>query len=283
MEWLGLKTPALAGGCLALIALQGYGLMSMRTVNERIGSAEREFQSARTQDKAELSRLASALDTVTQHMGVTTEELKEAYALSEKLKQENAQTAQTAQRLRRDLAAKADAKTVKQFHEEATSKLAEVQQDTTVKFGAVTGEVQVVRTDLDATRQDLATSKKELSSQIAHNAGELAELRKRGEREYIEFDVNKSKDFARIADVRVQLKKADVKRQKFDIVIQADDNSITKKDRTANEPVTFLVGPERLRYEFVVNYVDKDRIRGYLSTPKDKTLAAEGPSRQRLQ
>ena len=25
-------------------------------------------------------------------------------------------------------------------------------------------------------------------------------------------------------------------------------------------------------------YVDKDRIRGYLSTPKDKVLAAEGPS-----
>src|SRR5207247_8968137 len=40
------------------------------------------------------------------------------------------------------------------------------------------------------------------------------------------------------------------------------------------EPVTFLVGPDRLRYELVVNYVDKDRIRGYLSTPKDKTLAA---------
>jgi len=44
-----------------------------------------------------------------------------------------------------------------------------------------------------------------------------------------------------------------------------------------------LVWPDRLRYELVVNYVDKDRIRGYLSTPKDKTLAAEGPSFRRLQ
>jgi chromosome segregation ATPase len=282
MDWLKSKTTAIAGGCcLALIGLEGYGLMSMRSaLDDRMGAAERDFQSARSQDEARMTQMAAALEAVTQRMGVTAQQLKESQALSEKLKQENTQTAQ---RLRRDLSAKADAKAVKQFHEEATNKLNEVQQDTTAKFGAVSGEVQIVKTDLDATRQDLANSKKELSGLIAHNAGELAELRKRGEREYFEFDVNKSKEFAHIADVLVQLKKTDVKKQKFDIVINADDTSITKKDRTANEPVTFLVGPDRLRYELVVNFVDKNRVRGYLSTPKDKTFAAEGPTARRLQ
>jgi hypothetical protein len=280
MDWIKSKT-AIAGGCFALIALQGYGWMSVRnSVDERMGSVEQQVQSTRAQDESKILQLSSALDVVTQRMGITVQELKEAHAAAEKLKQENTQTAQ---RLRKELAAKADAQAVRQFHEEATTKLAEVQQDTTAKFGAVSGEVQVVRTDLDATREDLANSKKDLTDQIAHNSGELAELRRRGEREYFEFDMNKSKEFAHIADVLVQLRKADVKRQKFDVVIQADDTSITKKDRTANEPVTFLVGPERSRYEFVVNYVDKDRIRGYLSTPKDRTLSAEGPSRRRLQ
>jgi DNA repair exonuclease SbcCD ATPase subunit len=256
-------------------------LISIRnTVDDRLASAEHEFQSAHRQDKSKISQLTSALDVVTQRIGLTTQELKEANTLAQKLKQENAQTTQ---RLRRELSAKADAKAVKQFHEESASKLAEVEQDATAKFGAVSGEVQVVRTDLDATRQDLANSRKELSSQIAHNASELAELRRRGEREYIEFDINKSKEFAHVADILIQLKKADVKRQKFDLVVQADDVSIMRKDRTANEPVTFLVGPDRLRYELVVNYVDKDRIRGYLSTPKDKTLSAEGPSVRRSQ
>jgi DNA repair exonuclease SbcCD ATPase subunit len=213
-------------------------------------------------------------------MGMTTQELKEAHAIAEKLKQENTQTAQ---RLRKELAAKADTRVLTQFHEEAATKLAEVQQDTTAKFGLVSGEVQGVRTDLDATRAELANSKQELSNQIAHNSSELAELRRRGEREYFEFDMNKSKEFAHIADVLVQLRKTDVKHQKFDVVIQADDFTITRKDRTANEPVTFLVGPDRLRYELVVNYVQKDRVRGYLSTPKDKTLSAEGPSSHRLQ
>jgi DNA repair exonuclease SbcCD ATPase subunit len=279
MDWMNSKT-AIAGGCFALIALQGYGWMSVRNrVAERMASFEQEVQSVRTQDEAKISELSSALDAVTQHVGVTSQELKDAHAAAEKLKQENTQTAQ---RLRRELATKADSRTLTQFHEEAATKLAEVQQDTTTKFGAVSGEVQGVRTDLDTTRGELASSKKELSDQIAHNSSELAELRRRGERDYVEFDMNKSKDFAHIADVLVQLRKTDVKRQKFDIVIQADDVSVTKKDRTANEPVTFLVGADRLRYELVVNSVQKDRIRGYLSTPKDKTLSAEGPSGRTL-
>jgi hypothetical protein len=161
--------------------------------------------------------------------------------------------------------------------------LNEVQQDATTKIAGVSTDVHGVRTDLDATRDDLANSKKEINSLIAHNSTELAELRRRGERDYTEFDIRKTNGFQHIGDVLVQLKKTDVKRQKFDVVLNADDSAILKKDRTANEPVTFLVGRDRLRYEIVVNSVDKDRIRGYLSTPKDKVLAAEAPSLRRAQ
>jgi len=283
MEWLKSKTALVAGGFLALIGLQGYGMMSLRGgLQERIGSIERELEAIQSQDGAKISQLSSDLDVVTKRMGITAQELQQANALAGQLKQENAQTAQ---RLRRELAAKADSKEVSQFREEAVNNLTAVQQEATTKIAGVSGEVQVVRTDLDSTREDLANSKKDingLSTQIAHNGTELAELRRRGERDYIEFDINKAKPLQRIGDVMVQLKKTDVKRQKFDVVIQADDSNITKKDRTANEPVAFLVGRDRLRYEFVVNYVDKDRIRGYLSTPKDKLLSAEGPSLRRL-
>jgi hypothetical protein len=149
----------------------------------------------------------------------------------------------------------------------------------------VSGEVQGVRTDLDATKSDLAASRREmgdmrdaLGRQIATNSSELAELRRRGERNYIEFDVVKSKTMHRIADVQLQLKKADTKRQKYDVLMLVDDSKVERKDRIVNEPVTFLVGRDRVRYEMVVNYVDKDRIRGYISTPKDKAVATEGPS-----
>ncbi len=45
MDWLKSKTTLIAGGCLALIGLQGYGMMSMRgTMEERMSSVEREFR-----------------------------------------------------------------------------------------------------------------------------------------------------------------------------------------------------------------------------------------------
>src|SRR5262249_33864820 len=131
--------------------------------------------------------------------------------------------------------------------------------------------------DLTATREEVANSRRDLGTLIARNSTELAELRRKGERDYVEFDIRKNKEFSRIGDVLVQLKKTDVKRQKYEVVINADDSAIQKKDRTANEPVTFLVGRDRLRYELVVNSVDKDRIRGYISAPKDKLSAAETP------
>jgi len=279
MDWLKSKTTVVAGGCLALLGLQGYGMMSMRnTMEDRMGSVERELQTLHNQNDAKVTQLASDLDVVTKKMGITSQELEQAHALAQQLKQENAQTAQ---RLRRELAAKADAKAVNQVREEAANHLNEVQQDANGKIAGVTGQVQGVRTDLDTTRADLAKSRDELGTLIAHNSTELSELRRRGERDYIEFDINKNKKSERVGDVLVELKKTDVKRQKFDVVINADDASILKKDRTANEPVTFLVGRDHVRYEFVVNYVDKDRIRGYLSTPKDKVLAAEVPSTAR--
>jgi chromosome segregation ATPase len=293
MDWLKSKT-AIAGGLLALVGLQGYSIVSVRgTLDERIGALKEEMQVMQSQDSTKMSQLSAALDVVTEKMGITAQELQQAHSLAAQLKQENARANQATQRLRTELSTKADAKAVNEFREEATTKLMEVQQDATTKIGAVTGEVQVVRTDLNTTREELANSRKDIMnaanditqvrSEIARNAGELAELRRRGERDYIEFEMGKTKQFARVADIGIQLKKTDVKKQKYTVMIQAGDEAFEKKDRTANEPVTFLVGRDRLRYEFVVNSVDKDRIRGYLSTPKDRMLSAEGPSGRRLQ
>src|ERR1043165_5709822 len=100
MEWMNSKA-AIAGGCLAVVALQGYGWMSVRSnVDDRFAAVEREFQATRMQDQAKISQLASNLDVISQRMGITAQELKEANALAEKLKLENTQTAQ---RLRREI------------------------------------------------------------------------------------------------------------------------------------------------------------------------------------
>jgi chromosome segregation ATPase len=286
MEWLKSKTTIVGICFLAVMGLQGYAMMSMRsTMEERLSSMENDNAVA----DEKITMLTSDLDVVTKRIGVTAQELQQAQAVAKQLKKENAQMAQ---RLRSELAAKADSKAVIKFQNEATTKLNAVQQEATTKIDGITGEVRVVRTDLDSTRTDLKTtrsdlnatreevanSRRELGTLIARNSTELTELRRRGERDYIEFDIRKDKQFTRIGDVLVQLRKTDVKRQKYEVVINADDSPIQKKDRTANEPVTFLVGRDRVRYELVVNFVDKDKIRGYMSAPKDKLLSAEKPS-----
>ena len=285
MNWLKSKTAMIVGGCLAIIGLQGYGMMSMRsTMDERIRTVENDMQEMQKQNNSTLTKLASELQVVTKNIGINEQEMQNAQV---KLQRDNVQTTK---RLRRELSAKADSKTVMQYRDETTNKLNDIQQDTTTKFAGVSGDIQGVRTDLNSTRNDLnstrddlANSKRDLGTLIARNSTELAELRRRGERDYVEFDLRKTKDFQHVGDILVQLRKTDVKRQKFDVVINTDDKNILKKDRTANEPVTFLVGHDRVRYEFVVFTVDKDRIHGYISTPKDKLVAAESPLQRRLQ
>ena len=71
---------------------------------------------------------------------------------------------QTTKRQRRELSAKADSKTVTQFHDEATNKLNEYQQDTTTKFAGVSGDIQGVRTDLNSTRNDLNATRDDLAN-----------------------------------------------------------------------------------------------------------------------
>ncbi len=271
------KMAAIAAGALLAIGLPIYGVYSTRSsLDQRMAAMEHELQAVRSQDATKIDEMSADLKFIADKMDVTSRDLEHARKLAETLKQENAQSSK---RFRSQI--DSQSQTMNELRQQTEA----VQQDANSKIGAVSTDVQGVRTDLDSTKNDLAASRREisdvrdtLSQQIAHNSSELADLRRRGERDYFEFDIPKSKDFARVADVKVQLKKTDNKRQKYDVVLFADDNKLEKKDRIANEPVTFLVGRDRLRYELVVNYVDKDRIRGYLSAPKDKVQAAEGPA-----
>ncbi|PYS12411.1 MAG: hypothetical protein DMG15_14300 [Acidobacteria bacterium] len=269
------KNTLLKGGIALsplLILGLGYNAYSTRTsLEERIAFLEHQFADQTDQMKAvkkHATDMGSDMEVVTKKLGVTTQELNASRRFAEKLQ---AEQEKAREQLASELATKASATevaaNVAAVRQETTTKVAEVQQIADAKIGTVSGDVKTVAANLDATRRDLAESRREitdvktsLSAQIAHNVGELTELRKKGERDFFEFDLAKPKknEMTRVADVQLH-------------------SMLEKKDRTANEPVQFLVGRDKLRYEIVVNFVDKDRIRGYLSAPKDKALSAERP------
>jgi len=68
--------------------------------------------------------------------------------------------------------------------------------------------------------------------------------------------------------VALQLKKTDPKHGKYWLNVTADDKTIEKKDKNQNEPVQFYTGRDHMLYELVVGPWDKNKITGYLSTPK---------------
>ena len=152
----------------------------------------------------------------------------------------------------------------------------------TAKLTDITTEVSTVKTDVASTRSQLEKTISDLhrttgdlgvmSGLIATNSKELAALKELGERDYFEFTLSKAGGLQRVGDVQVQLKKADIKRNRFTLEVVAEDKRVEKKDRGINEPVQFYVASKaRQPYELVVNDVRKDQVVGYLATPKVKT------------
>jgi len=50
--------------------------------------------------------------------------------------------------------------------------------------------------------------------------------------------------------------------------VRSDDRVIEKKNRNVDEPIQFYTGRQHYLYEIVVWTVEKNKISGYLSTPK---------------
>jgi hypothetical protein len=110
-------------------------------------------------------------------------------------------------------------------------------------------------------------ARSELGTLIARNHDEVEALRKLGDRDYFEFTAAKGQT-ARVANVGLVLTKTNTKRHRFNLVLQADDMDVEKKDRTVNEPVFFYLKGQKRFYELVVNKVESKVITGYISTPK---------------
>lgn len=157
-------------------------------------------------------------------------------------------------------------------------------EQVTVEVASVRTELNGAKKDIAETRSDLDSTKLKLdravgdltgqSSVIARTREELDELRHRGDRNYYEFTLYKGEHPSHLSTVALQLKKVDVKKGKFTLSLVADDRVVEKKDRGVAEPLQFYTGRNRQLYEVVIFTVEKNKVTGYLSTPKSLGLTA---------
>jgi multidrug efflux pump subunit AcrA (membrane-fusion protein) len=215
------------------------------------------------QANSRMADLKAQLEITEQKVGMTRTELAQTKSRAEAIRKEQVESDQ-----------------------KLTTELTQVQKESNEKIGAVATDVTGAKKDIELTKNDLEATKGKLdratgdmgvmSGLIARNRDDLEELKRRGDRNYFEFTLTRTKTPQRVGPVQMNLTKTDPKKSKYTLTVFVDDRAIEKRDKTAGEPVQFYVkGASRMApYELVVFDVGKDRATGYLSTPKDAVSPA---------
>lgn len=256
-----------SGALLAVIALAllgvAGGLIWTYTLSSRLTHQEAALADANQQNV----KMAAELRETNARLRVTTDELGKSLGLTQKQLDSRAE----------QIIAREDAN---------AQRLEAAQKQTAQRVNAVSSEVSSVKTDVGGVKTDVAKTQTDLASAvsqmqsmrgdmgmqsglIARNHDELEILKHRGDRNYYEFTLNKGEKKP-VGTVSLELKKADGKKSRFNLIVYADDKRYEKKDKNVNEPLQFYAGKEPGLYEIVVNTINsKNQVAGYLSTPKN--------------
>jgi hypothetical protein len=277
----GMMTALVAGALIALVAANVYLFVQMSNVRSDMAKLReslmtevsnlRDASSVTTNSQMRhIETLKEELEAARQQARSSASQVKaEAQAHADQLaKQLEAEQARVAQQMGTAISGvKSD---VKQVASNADAKIAGVSTDVgTVKTQAAATQAELEKTinELKSVRGDLGVQ----SGLVATNANELAALKMRGERNYFDIKLAKTKERQRVADITLLLKKTDPKKNRYTVEVMADDKLTEKKDRNINEPVQFYTAKGgHIPYELVINQVQKNMIVGYLATPKEQ-------------
>jgi len=239
IRWIGI-----ASGCLIIFVLAMIAFMHEHSVNNRLSSANTQLAGMLKDTRGQVDALNSKLDAL-----VTTQQ-------------------QAAQE-------KAKSTLVQQAVSRTAHRRAAAQNSQFKKFQA---QLDAQGKAIQSTQQDLAGTRTELQGSIAKTHDELVVLQKKGQRNYYEFDLDKSKQFQHAGPVGISLRKANTKHQYADLELMVEDAQLSKKHVNLYEPVRFYPGEDQQSVELVINSIRKNHIHGYLSMPKysSKDLVAAG-------
>ncbi len=248
---------------LGLIAIGGLAFgwnasSKLDATKQDVATQLKTTQSSIEQDMSSLKdRLAQAEKTNTDFQGdlkVVTTKLKITQSQLKKAREE-------ANKANEDTTSKLTALDTSVHSELATKAATDDLKNVDTKVG-------VVRTDLDSTREDLKMARSEMGTLIARNHDEIDQLRRLGERDYVEFTIAGKNKPQKVSNLTVELKGVNEKKGQFTVNLTAEDRQLQKKNRAMNEPIFFYLHGTKIPEEVVINKVGKDTISGYVSIPK---------------
>jgi chromosome segregation ATPase len=249
-RWVGLAVAVLGGVSLVSLAV-GWNALNHASNIEQSAQASQKQSEALSQRLAKAEdqnrELQSDLRVVTDKLNVTQSDLTTARKQSKSVtagigkKVDNLETS-----VKAELATKANAEDLNKLN----------------------GDVTGVKTDLDATKNSIQMARSEMGTLIARNHDEIDQLRHIGQRDYIEFTVQRKGGATKVGTIQVELRDTNTRKNQYTINVLADDKSFEKKNRSVNEPIFFYTGGTRSALELVINKVTKSTATGYLSLPK---------------
>jgi small-conductance mechanosensitive channel len=262
-RWIGIVVVALAVISIAGLAVGWTASNHAKALDQTFGTQtqtdkQNEDVLAQRLTKTEdtNAQLEGELSVVTDKMKLTQGELTRARAQASQIKADDAKQLATLQSSMSDMNGQIATK---------------ASVDDMNKIGT---DVTGVKTDLDTTKNNMNMMHGEFGTLIAKNHDEVEELRRLGERDYYEFTIDKKNTREKVGNVMVELRNTNLKKSQYTVTIFVDDQRHEKKGLTANEPLYFFQSGARAPLEFVVNQVGKDKIVGYLSSPKTNPTQA---------
>jgi len=219
---------------LGLVAIAGLGFgwnasskldSTQQTVATQVKTVEQSVQQDMTslkdrfaEDEKANADMQGDLKVVTDRLKITQGQLKKA-------------------RLQADAAAKQNDETTQKLTALDTS----VHTELATKAGTddvtnVDTKVTAVSTDLNTTKEDLKMAKSELGTLIARNHDEVDQLRRLGERDYVEFTIAGKNKPQKVGNITVELKGVNEKKNQANIAMTVEDKRFEKKNRALNGP-----------------------------------------------
>jgi uncharacterized protein (DUF2141 family) len=251
---------------LGLVAIAGLGFgwnasSKLDSTQQAVASEVKTAQQSTQQDMSSLkdriaqdekanADLQGDLKVVTDKLKITQGQLKKARLQAEAAAKQNDETTQKLSALDTSV------------HTELATKAA------TDDVKNVDTKVTAVSTDLNSTKEELKMAKSEMGTLIARNHDEIDQLRRLGEREYIEFTIAGKNNPQKVGNVTVELKGVNQKKNQVNLAMTVEDKRFEKKNRALNEPIFFYMSGTHIPEEIVVNKASKDQVSGYISIPK---------------
>jgi hypothetical protein len=179
----------------------------LKTTEQTVQQDMSSLKDRLAQDEKANTELQGDLKVVTSKLKITQGQLKKAREEAAKLNDATTQkVAALDTSVHSELATKATADDVK----------------------TVDTKVVGVKTDLDATREDLKMARSEMGTLIARNHDEIDQLRRLGERDYVEFTIVGKNKPTKVGNVTVELKGVNEKRNQFSAAVTVEDKQFEK-------------------------------------------------------